>query len=138
MTNKEKIFKVLYKIGLSEEEAQEVYKKNVYLSTALEKDLLQRIVWLKGYGLTEEDIRKITIANPWILIEGAERINYLHTYYKSIGIDDHGKLLKKYPIAMSLNPKDVKDKIEQLEQEGKNKKEIKEDILANFNQYFTI
>lgn len=54
-----------------------------------------------------------------MLTESFERINYLKKFYKLAELTDYKELLMKQPIAMSVNPIEVKELIEKLRKEGK-------------------
>lgn len=140
MNNNDKIYKLLYNLGLEDNEIQEIYKVNVYLSKVLASDVLQLLKYFEEQGLSVEEIMEVSIKNPWALTESFERLRWLEKYYSSIGIEDekYKELIIKYPISVSLNPADVKDKINELEAEGMTKEEIKEKFFAEFDNYFEL
>lgn len=132
------VYEELYKIGLKEDEINKQFEINKDLKVILGTDIIQEIKFLKKYGLTETEIAEISKENPWILTEDFTRMRYLERYYKELGIEQIGKLLKKQPISMSVNPKEVKDFIDKLINEGKSKEEIKEILFNEFEKYFKL
>ena len=132
------VYEELLKIGLTEEEIDKQFEINVDLKVVLGRDIKQEIEFLKQYNLTEEDIAEISRKNPWILTEDFQRIRFLEKYYGEVDIKDLGKLFKKQSISMSVNPKDVKDFIDKLTEEGKSKEEVRNILFNDFEKYFKL
>ena len=132
------VYEELLKIGLTEEEIDKQFEINVDLKVVLGTDIKQEIEFLKQYNLTEEDIAEISRKNPWILTEDFQRIRYLEKYYGEVDIKDLGELFKKQSISMSVNPKEVKDFIDKLTEEGKSKEEVRNILFNDFEKYFKL
>ena len=132
------VYEELFKIGLTEEEIDKQFEINVDLKVVLGTDIKQEIEFLKQYNLTEEDIAEISRKNPWILTEDFQRMRFLEKYYGEVDIKDLGELLKKHSISMSVNPKEVKDFIDKLTEEGKSKEEVRNILFNDFEKYFKL
>lgn len=132
------VYEELFKIGLTEEEIDKQFEINVDLKVVLGTDIKQEIEFLKQYNLTEEDIAEISRKNPWILTEDFQRMRFLEKYYGEVDIKDLGELLKKQSISMSVNPKEVKDFIDKLTEEGKSKEEVRNILFNDFEKYFKL
>ena len=132
------VYEELLKIGLTEEEIDKQFEINVDLKVVLGADIKQEIEFLKQYNLTEEDIAEISRKNPWILTEDFQRIRFLERYYGEVDIKDLGELFKKQSISMSVNPKEVKDFIDKLTEEGKSKEEVRNILFNDFEKYFKL
>lgn len=132
------VYEELLKIGLTEEEIDKQFEINVDLKVVLGTDIKQEIEFLKQYNLTEEDIAEISRKNPWILTEDFQRIRFLKKYYGEVDIKDLGELFKKQSISMSVNPKEVKDFIDKLTEEGKSKEEVRNILFNDFEKYFKL
>ena len=132
------VYEELLKIGLTEEEIDKQFEINVDLKVVLGTDIKQEIEFLKQYNLTEEDIAEISRKNPWILTEDFQRIRFLEKYYGEVDIKDLGELFKKKSISMSVNPKEVKDFIDKLTEEGKSKEEVRHILFNDFEKYFKL
>lgn len=132
------VYEELFKIGLTEEEIDKQFEINVDLKVVLGTDIKQEIAFLKQYNLTEEDIAEISRKNPWILTEDFQRMRFLEKYYGEVDIKDLGELLKKQSISMSVNPKEVKDFIDKLTEEGKSKEEVRNILFNDFEKYFKL
>ena len=132
------VYEELFKIGLTEEEIDKQFEINVDLKVVLGADIKQEIEFLKQYNLTEEDIAEISRKNPWILTEDFQRIRFLEKYYGEVDIKDLWELLKKQSISMSVNPKEVKDFIDKLTEEGKSKEEVRNILFNDFEKYFKL
>lgn len=132
------VYEELLKIGLTEEEIDKQFEINVDLKVVLGADIKQEIEFLKQYNLTEEDIAEISRKNPWILTEDFQRIRFLEKYYGEVDIKDLGELFKKQSISMSVNPKEVKDFIDKLTEEGKSKEEVRNILFNDFEKYFKL
>ena len=138
MSSVDGVYKVLYKLGLTEDEAKKAFDTNTYLSKVLNTDVINVIRKFMKYGLTDKEIAEIAKQNPWMLTESFERMRYLEEYYKLVDITNYRELLIKQPIAMSINPKDLKDLIEKQKGERKSNDEIKEILLNNFTDYLSL
>lgn len=132
------VYEELLKIGLTEEDIDKQFEINVDLKVVLGTDIKQEIEFLKQYNLTEEDIAEISRKNPWILTEDFQRIRFLEKYYGEVDIKDLGELFKKQSISMSVNPKEVKDFIDKLTEEGKSKEEVRNILFNDFEKYFKL
>lgn len=132
------VYEELLKIGLTEEEIDKQFEINVDLKVVLGTDIKQEIEFLKQYNLTEEDIAEISRKNPLILTEDFQRIRFLEKYYGEVDIKDLGELFKKQSISMSVNPKEVKDFIDKLTEEGKSKEEVRNILFNDFEKYFKL
>ena len=132
------VYEELLKIGLTEEEIDKQFEINVDLKVVLGTDIKQEIEFLKQYNLTEEDIAEISRKNPWILTEDFQRIRFFEKYYGEVDIKDLGELFKKQSISMSVNPKEVKDFIDKLTEEGKSKEEVRNILFNDFEKYFKL
>ena len=133
MDTNDDVYILLYKLGLKDAEIQEINKVNVNLAKVLDIDVLQLLKYLEAQGLNIDEIIDVSKRNPWILTESFERLNWLEEHYKSIGIEKekYKDLIIKYPIALSLNPMNVKLKIQELNEEGFSKEEIQEKFFSS-------
>lgn len=140
MDSNKSVYKLLNKLGLQDAEIQEIDRVNVNLKLVIAKDVMRLIQYLESQGLSNTEIREISKGNPWVLTENFQRIRFLEQHYKTIGIQNetYKQLLIKYPIAISLNPINVKTTIEKLTQEGLNIEQIQEQFLNHFDEYFSI
>ena len=132
------VYEELFKIGLTEDDIDKQFEINVDLKVVLGTDIKQEIEFLKQYNLTEEDIAEISRKNPWILTEDFQRMRFLEKYYGEVDIKDLGELFKKQSISMSVNPKEVKDFIDKLIEEGKSKEEVRNILFNDFEKYFKL
>ena len=139
MTPLEEIYDLLNKkLNLSKEEIDKAVETNVYLKKVIAPDVFKVIKKFEEFGLEGKEISEIAKQNPWMLTESFERINYLKKYYKLVELTDYKELLKKQPISMSVNPIEVKELIEQLQQEGKTNEEIRNILINNFTEHISL
>lgn len=139
MTPLEEIYDLLdKKLNLSKEEIDQAVKTNIYLKKVIAPDVYQVIKKFEEFGLEDKEIAEIAKQNPWMLTESFERINYLKKFYKLVELTDYKELLKKQPISMSVNPIEVKELIEQLQQEGKTNEEIRNILINNFTEHISL
>ena len=73
-----------------------------------------------------------------MLTESFERIKYLKKYYEMIDLTDYRELLIKQPIAMSVNPIEVKEEIEKLQASGKTNDEIRNILINDLTSYVSL
>ena len=73
-----------------------------------------------------------------MLTESFERIKYLKEFYGLVDLIEYRELLIKQPIAMSINPIEVKELIEKFQTDGKTNEEIKNILINDFTKYITL
>lgn len=134
----EDVCKVLRDIGFDEEEIEKAFNINENLKYVLDTDVQKVIEFLKQYKLTEKEIAEISKNNPWLLTENFQRMRILEEYYKKIGIEEINELLKKYPIAMSINPAKLKQFIEDKLEAGIESSEVKQILMNQYDKYFKL
>lgn len=139
MTPLEEIYDLLNeKLHLNKEKIDKVVETNIYLKKVIAPDVLQVIKIFEEFGLDDKEIAEIAKQNPWVLTESFERINYLKNIYKLVELTDYKELLIKQPIAMSINPIEVKELIERLQEEGKTNEEIRNILMNNFTEHISL
>jgi len=139
MTPLEEIYDLLNKkLNLSKEEIDKAVETNIYLKKVIAPDVFQVIKKFEEFGLEDKEIAEIAKQNPWMLTESFERINYLKKFYKLAELTDYKELLIKQPIAMSVNPIEVKGLIEKLQEQGKTNKEIRNILINNFTEHISL
>ena len=120
MTPLEEIYDLLNKkLNLSKEEIDKAVETNVYLKKVIAPDVFKVIKKFEEFGLEGKEIAEIAKQNPWMLTESFERINYLKKFYKLVELTDYKELLKKQPISMSVNPIELIELIEKLQEQVK-------------------
>lgn len=131
---------LLEKLGFTAEEIKALHEENTDLKHVLAVDVLQILKYLEKQGLKVSEMINMAKANPWVLVESFERIDYLEKYYKMIGIEGevYKELLIKWPISISLNPIHVKQEIERQREIGRTDEQIREDFFVNFDKHFSI
>ena len=135
----EEIYDLLNKkLNLSKKEIDKVVETNIYLKKVIASDVFQVIKKFEEFGLEDKEISEIAKQNPWMLTESFERINYLKKFYKLAELTDYKELLIKQPIAMSVNPIEVKELIEKLQEQGKTNEEIRNILINNFTEYISL
>ena len=139
MTPLEEIYDLLdKKLNLSKEEIDKAVETNIYLKKVIAPDVYQVIKKFEEIGLEDKEIAKIAKQNPWMLTESFERINYLKKFYKLAELTEYKELLIKQPIAMSVNPIEVKELIEKLQKRGKTNEEIRNILINNFTEHISL
>lgn len=139
MTPLEEIYDLLNKkLDLSKEEIDKAVETNIYLKKVIAPDVFQVIKKFEEFGLEDKEIAEIAKQNPWMLTESFERINYLKKFYKLAELTDYKELLIKQPIAMSVNPIEVKELIEKFQQQGKTNEEIRNILINNFTEHISL
>lgn len=139
MTPLEEIYDLLNKkLNLSKEEIDIVVETNTYLRKIIASDVFQVIKKFEEFGLDDREIAEIAKQNPWMLTESFERINYLKNFYKLAELTDYKELLINQPIAMSVNPIEVKELIEKFHEQGKTNGEIRNILINNFTEHISL
>ena len=139
MTPLEEIYDLLdEKLNLSKEEIDQAVETNIYLKKVIAPDVYQVIKKFERFGLEDSEIAQIAKQNPWMLTESFERIKYLKRIYKLAELTEYKELLINQPIAMSVNPIEVKELIEKLQEQGKANEEIRNILINNFTEYISL
>ncbi len=139
MTPLEEIYDLLdKKLNLSKEEIDKAVETNIYLKKVIAPDVYQVIKKFESFGLEDSEIAQIAKQNPWMLTESLERIKYLKRIYKLAELTEYKELLINQPIAMSVNPIEVKELIEKLQEQGKANEEIRNILINNFTEYISL
>lgn len=139
MTPLEEIYDLLNKkLNLSKEEIDKAVETNIYLKKVIAPDVYQVIKKFESFGLEDSEIAQIAKRNPWMLTESFERIKYLKEFYGLVDLTEYKELLIKQPIAMSVNPIEVKELIEKLQKQGKTNEEIRNILINNFTEHISL
>lgn len=139
MTPLEEIYDLLdKKLNLSKEEIDQAVETNIYLKKVIAPDVYQVIKKFESFGLEDSEIAQIAKQNPWMLTESFERIKYLKEFYGLVDLIEYRELLIKQPIAMSINPIEVKELIEKFQTEGKTNEEIRNILINNFTEHISL
>jgi len=139
MTPLEEIYNLLNKeLNLGKEEIDKAVETNIYLKKVIASDVLQVIKTFEEFGLDYGEIAEIAKQNPWMLTESFERIRYLKKFYKLAELTDYKELLIKQPTAMSVNPIEVKELIEKLQEQGKTNEEIRKILVNNLAEHISL
>lgn len=139
MTPLEEIYDLLdKKLNLSKEEIDQVVETNIYLKKVIAPDVYQVIKKFESFGLEDSEIAQIAKRNPWMLTESFGRIKYLKEFYGLVDLTEYKELLIKQPIAMSVNPIEVKELIEKLQKQGKTNEEIRNILINNFTEHISL
>lgn len=139
MSPLEKIYDLLNKkLKLSKEEIDKAVETNIYLKKVIAPDVYQVIKKFESFGLEDSEIAQIAKRNPWMLTESFERIKYLKEFYGLVDLTEYKELLIKQPIAMSVNPIEVKELIEKLQKQGKTNEEIRNILINNFTEHISL
>ena len=133
------VYEIIEKrLKLTEKQIDEMFAKNNFLKQVMAIDIINLIIFFEGYGITEEEMTKIAIENPYFLTESFERVKYIEKFLKMVDITDIRWMAVNHPISMSQNPIDIKNFIEEKRVEGKKDDEIKEILMNDFEKYFTL
>ena len=126
------------RLNVAESQIDALFEKNKFLKQVIAMDIIDLIIFFEEYGLTEEEIAKISIENPYFLTESFERIKYIEKYLNLVDITDIKWMAIHHPISMSQNPMDIKNFIENNIKDGKTNQEIKDILMNDFEKYFTL
>ena len=133
------VYEIIEKrLNLAESQIDALFEKNKFLKQVIAMDIIDLIIFFEEYGLTEEEIAKISIENPYFLTESFERIKYIEKYLNLVDITDIKWMAIHHPISMSQNPMDIKNYIENNIKDGKTNQEIKDILMNDFEKYFTL
>lgn len=125
---------VLLKIGLEDYEIENVLSRNKYLKVSIAEDVLDIVKYLyTDCKLEMKDIKKLVLKNPYILSESLTRINALEKIYKTIGIEKerYKELINNFDKALSLNPKELAEVVNDFQKNGCDFEQISDIIIKN-------
>ncbi len=124
-----------YNLHFTKEQIEELYQKNIFLRKILSGDVADEIRFLKKFGISKEDMAKITLQNPYFITESFDRIKYIQQFLGMVEITDLREMALKHPYALSVNPIKIKRFIEAKREEGINDEEIKNILQNDFDEY---
>ena len=124
-----------YNLHFTKEQIEELYQKNIFLRKILSGDVADEIRFLKKFGISKEDMVKITLQNPYFITESFDRIKYIQQFLGMVEITDLREMALKHPYALSVNPIKIKRFIEAKREEGINDEEIKNILQNDFDEY---
>ena len=126
--------KVLLKVGLEDYEIENVFSRNKYLNMSTDDEVKDIVKYLyTSCKMDMPDIKKLILKNPLVLNESFNRINSLETIYKTLGIQDekYRDLLNGFDKALSINPKDLADSVNEWQNKGYDYNAIGDMIIKN-------
>lgn len=81
------VYIFLKNFGFTEEELKNIYDKNSYLERVLDVDVEKRIRYFNSLGMTDEEIKLITLQQSNILVYSLNRMKKIQKEYMEDGMD---------------------------------------------------
>ena len=81
------VYIFLKNFGFTEKELTEIYDRNTYLERVLDVDVEDRIKYFTSIGMSNEEVKFITIQEPNVLVYSLNRMKKIQKQYMSEGMD---------------------------------------------------
>lgn len=81
------VYIFLKNFGFKEEELKDIYDRNSYLERVLDVDVEKRIKYFNSLGMSDEEVKIITLQQPNVLVYSLNRMNKIQKQYMEDGMD---------------------------------------------------
>lgn len=81
------VYIFLKNFGFTEEELKDIYDRNSYLERVLDVDVEKRIKYFNSLGMSDEEVKLITLQQPNILVYSLNRMKKIQKQYMEDGMD---------------------------------------------------
>ena len=81
------VYIFLKNFGFTEEELKDIYDRNSYLERVLDVDVEKRIKYFNSLGMSDEEIKVITLQQPNVLVYSLNRMKKIQKQYMEDGMD---------------------------------------------------
>lgn len=81
------VYIFLKNFGFTEEELEVIYDRNSYLERVLDVDVEKRIKYFNSLGMSDEEVKIITLQQPNVLVYSLNRMNKIQKQYMEDGMD---------------------------------------------------
>ena len=81
------VYIFLKNFGFTEEELKDMYDRNSYLERVLDVDVEKRIKYFNSLGMSDEEVKIITLQQPNVLVYSLNRMNKIQKQYMEDGMD---------------------------------------------------
>lgn len=87
MEKTDDVYRYFKKMGFLDEEISKICEKNKYLERVIAEDVNARIVYFRALGMSDEEIKEITLIEPNILVYSLNRMKKIQKQYIDNGMD---------------------------------------------------
>lgn len=87
MEKTDDVYIYLKKFGFLDEEITNIYEGNKYLERVLDEDVNARIMYFRYLGMSDKEIKEITLIEPNILVYSLNRMKKIQKQYMENGMD---------------------------------------------------
>lgn len=81
------VYIFLKNFGFTEDEMKDIYDRNSYLESVLDVDVEKRIKYFNSLGMTDEEVKLITLHQPNVLVYSLNRMKKIQKQYMDDGMD---------------------------------------------------
>lgn len=122
---REDIYDYLINYGFTEEDLSRIKEENDKVYFAILKNITDNIEFLENKGLEKNEVIQVVRKNPYIITAGTRKKQLLDELYNSIfNKDEIKELIIKYPYIYIVNPIELKEVIDYLNNVKLNLKDI--------------
>lgn len=122
---REDIYDYLINYGFTEEDLSRIKEENDKVYFAILKNITDNIEFLENKGLEKNEVIQVVRKNPYIITAGTRKKQLLDELYNSIfNKGEIKELIIKYPYIYIVNPIELKEVIDYLNNVKLNLKDI--------------
>ena len=81
------VYIFLKNFGFTEEELEDIYNRNSYLERVLDVDVEKRIKYFNSLGMSDEEVKFITLQQSNVLVYSLNRMKKIQKQYMEDGMD---------------------------------------------------
>lgn len=118
----------LFKLGLNDNDVKFILEQCLSIDN---KDVLERIEWLRNIGCNDRHIRNIIVCNPYFLDRDMSDLNNLISYLGKIGVSNIYLLFDSNPFLLNKDFDDINGYVENKLSLGILLEDIVDEIESN-------
>ena len=138
MDKNDDVYIVLEKLGFIDDEIQRLVTVNTKLTKMIDEDVIERIKYLTGKGLSIEEIKVLAGKNPDVLTKPVSYFEMMEEKYIELGFDKKSlkQLLINFDRALTIEPIMIDVFRRTVEKKEYTLEQIQDELMHNSDRYF--
>lgn len=138
MDKNDDVYIVLEKLGFVDDEIQRLVSMNTKLTKMIDEDVIERIKYLTGKGLSIEEIKVLAGKNPDVLTKPVSYFEMMEEKYIELGFDKKSlkQLLINFDRALTIEPIMIDVFRRTVEKKEYTLEQIQDELMHNSDRYF--
>lgn len=138
MDKNDDVYIVLEKLGFVDDEIQRLVTVNTKLTKMIDEDVIERIKYLTGKGLSIKEIKVLAGKNPDVLTKPVSYFEMMEEKYIELGFDKKSlkQLLINFDRALTIEPIMIDVFRRTVEKKEYALEQIQDELMHNSDRYF--